>query len=161
MSFTHGWVFFFYSTPTSSPFFAFLLLSLLPILFLHLYSISFLSGRFLIALCVRSFHMWGSGSPGILLLPCSVADGVSKGRRGEQGIRQPRSWKDPVRYVKDSCSIYLLILRGPHRARCTKIGRLVFWMATSVLTKMEERFIFGRDTCSKGVSNVPFVLSVL
>lgn len=105
----------------------FLSLSLLPILFLHLYSISFLSGRSLIALCVGSFHMWGSGSPGILLLLCSVVDGVSGVQRGERGTEQPRSRKDAVRYVKDSCSIYLLILRGTSQARCTKIGSLVFF----------------------------------
>lgn len=119
--------FFSHSTPTSSPSFAFLSLSLLPILFLHLYSISFLSGRSLIALCVGSFHMWGSGSPGILLLLCSVVDGVSRVQRGERGTEQPKSRKDAVRYVKDSCSIYLLILRGTSQARCTKIGSLVFF----------------------------------
>ncbi|TNN71005.1 hypothetical protein EYF80_018821 [Liparis tanakae] len=33
----------------------------------------------------------------------------------------PRSEKEAVRYVKDSCSIYPVILRsGPHRARCRK-----------------------------------------
>lgn len=126
----HTWLssfFFSHSTRTSSPSFAFLSLTLLPILFLHLYSISFLSGRSLIALCVGSFHMWGSGSPGILLLLCSVVDGVSRVQRGERGTEQPRSRKDAVRYVKDSCSIYLLILRGTSQARCTKIGSLVFF----------------------------------
>lgn len=86
MSFTHGWalVFFFLSTLSSSPSFAILSLSLslLPILFQRLRSISFLSGRSLLALCGGPFHMWGSGSPGILLLPGSVVAGAGRGQWG-------------------------------------------------------------------------------
>lgn len=121
MSFTHGWALVFFSMLSSSSSFAFLSLSLLPILYLHLHSISFLSGRSLLALCAGPFHMWGSGSPGILLLPRSAEDGASRGRRGERGIGQAGSEKDAVRYVKDSCSIYLVILRGTSQGEVQRV----------------------------------------
>lgn len=119
--------------------------SLLPILFLYLHSISFLSGRSLLALCARAFDMWGSDSPGILLLPCPVAErGMERWRGGRE--REQRE-KDVVRYVKDRCSIYLVILRGPHRAEYGECGwTIAFRMAGSfpvweLLTVMESRSI--------------------
>lgn len=38
----------------------------------------------------------------------------------ERGTGQPRSGKDAVRYVKDSCSIYLVILRGTSQGEVHK-----------------------------------------
>lgn len=83
-------------------------------------SFSFLSGCSLLALCVGLFHIWGSGSPGILLLLYSVADGVSGGQQGERRIGRQSGKKDVDRYVKDSCPIYPVILRRTSQGECRK-----------------------------------------
>ena len=110
--------FFLLSTLSSSPSFAILSLSLLPILFQRLHSISFLSGRSPLALCGGPFHMWGSGSPGILLLPGSVADGAGRGQWWRARDRAAEEWKGCCQI----CQGLPFNLSGdpeggPHRAR--------------------------------------------
>lgn len=66
----------------------------------------------------------------------------------------PRREKDAVRYVKESCSIYPLILRGDLTGRGSEsIGILVF--RTLLLLRGDLYLV----VISKGVSNAPFVLS--
>lgn len=153
MSFTHGWALVFFSMLTSSSSSAFHSLSLLSAPFLHLHSISFLSGRSLLALCGGPSHMWGSGSPGILLLPCSVADGGSVGRLGERGIGQRRSERDAVRYVKGSSSIYVMILGELTGWGAESMGGLVFLVGSILLItplpgNNGKRFIFVIGNCA-------------
>ena len=110
--------FFFLSTLSWSPSSAILSLALLPILFQRLRSISFLSGRSLLALCGGPFHTWGSGSPGILLLPGSVADGARRGQWGRVRDRPAKEWKGCCQI----CQGLPFNLSGdpeggPHRAR--------------------------------------------
>lgn len=116
----HTWLgtcffFFFLSMLSLSSFsslFSGILLSHLPILFLHLiHSISFLSGCSFLALCGGHYsYVGGQVSPEIPLPPlCSkvwVRDGEVIRRRGWQ-----KSEKDAVRCVRESCSIYLVILK--------------------------------------------------
>lgn len=120
----HTWLgtcfffFFFLSTLSWSPSSAILSLALLPILFQRLRSISFLSGRSLLALCGGPFHTWGSGSPGILLLPGSVADGARRGQWGRVRDRPAKEWKGCCQI----CQGLPFNLSGdpeggPHRAR--------------------------------------------
>lgn len=53
----------------------------------------------------------------------------------ERRIGRQRSEKDAVRYVKDSCSIYLVILRGTSQGEVQRsIGGLVFLEGSIFLT---------------------------
>lgn len=70
----------------------FLYLSLVPILFLRLHSISFLSGRSFLAFVWQTSRTRGSGSPRILLLPSAVADGESE-RWWWERDRAMEEWK--------------------------------------------------------------------
>ena len=123
---------FFFSMLTSSS--SLLLFSHLPCSIPPLHSISFLSGRSLLALCVGPFHLRGGQvAQGSYYPPPHTHTHTHRHTHthtlwrvaregnsvGERGIRRLRSAKDAVRYVRDSGSIYLVIL-GELPAPCTE-----------------------------------------
>lgn len=122
-----GRLFFFFNTLLILPWFS---LSPFPILFLHLLPISFLSGRSLLALCARPFDMWGSASPGILLLPCPVADEGSEGWRGERG----RGTKERKGCCQICQGLLFNLFGDPKGTSQGEVWRVrLFWMLRSFL----------------------------
>lgn len=173
MSFTHGWLFFFHSTPTSSPSFAFFSLPVLPSLLsilphtVPLPRFHFLF-KWLLPHCFVCFIREGQvaqGSYYSLALWRMEWAGASR-VNGEQGSRRVKRMlsdmsKTPVQFI-------WWCRRGTSQAKCTKIGSLVFLDGYILSTTRpaenngEGRWgvggMFGRDVCP---FKVPFVFGVL